>query len=130
MKNIQLRIEGDQAESLSVSLKQFLLEEWNIEAQTIPNTTTTAKDTKVKLGTVLGAISIVLAIPSFLESKMVSSLTQRLQAKQHLEKLIDWSLHHLPEGNTSIWVELEGKPFLLNSENLAEILNNLQDQDT
>jgi hypothetical protein len=125
MNNINLRIESDQAESIATSLKQFIAEEWNIEAKTLPKSTHLEGDQKVELGTALGIISIALSLPGFLESKMVSSLTQRIQAKQNLEKLIDWSLHNLPKDNTSIWVEFDEKPFLLTSENLTKMLNAL-----
>ncbi len=125
MNNINLRIEGDQAESIATSLKQFIAEEWSIEAFLLPKSTQLESGHKVDLGTGLGLISIALSLPGFLESKMVSSLTQRIQAKQNLEKLIDWSLHNLPKDNTSIWVEFDEKPFLLSTDNLTEMLNAL-----
>ncbi len=127
MQQIQIRIEGDQADTCSAALRQFLVEKWDIKPQIIADKALPASDNKIEPGTILGLASIVLSLPGFLESKMVSNLTLRIQAKQRLQTLVDWSLAHLPESNTRIWVELDGKPFLLNADNLAEMLNALSE---
>ena len=75
MDTVQIRIEGDQAEAISASLKQYIEQHWSMDVQAVPTVKQPAKDDK-DLATTLGVISILLGLPGFLESNMVSKLTR------------------------------------------------------
>ena len=131
MDNIQIRVEGSQADPIATSLKQFLTEQLAIEAQVVsPSNQTDTATRKVDAGIALGIVSILIGLPSFFESKTVSSLTRRIKAKEKLNALVDWSLVNLPkDSDTTIWLEINGETVLLNAENLTEMLNALEPSD-
>ena len=85
-----------------------------------------AKDDK-DLATTLGVISILIGLPGVLESNMVSKLTRRIEAKQKLLQLLEWAEQHLTQVNNVLWLEIDGQPFLLNSDRLDEMLDALQE---
>lgn len=126
MDTVQIRIEGDQAEAISASLKQYIEQHWSMDVEAVPTVKQPAKDDK-DLATTLGVISILIGLPGFLESNMVSKLTRRIEAKQKLLQLLEWAEQHLTQVNNVLWLEIDGQPFLLNSDRLDEMLDALQE---
>ena len=127
MGNIRLRIEGEDAEALATSLAVFVKQEWDIDATSTPIKPKEAKAGDKDWGVVLGLIGIVVGLPSFLETEMVSKLTQRIEAKKRIEQLLAWLKEQPPEQKASISLEAtKDKKIKLDLENLTELLDEMQ----
>lgn len=142
MENIRLRIEGDDAKALAASLATFVKDEWDIDARSTPIKPKEAKagdkDWGTGIGIALGIAGVITNLPSFLNSKMLSSLAWRIGAKDDLEKLIAWLEKQPPEQKASISLVIEdnidnieatnnAKQIKLGKAQLTEMLDALQE---
>lgn len=142
MENIQLRIEGEDAEALAASLATFAKDEWGIDATSTPIKPKAAKvgdkDWGTSIGIALGVAGVITNLPGFLNSKMLSSLAWRIGAKDDLEKLIAWLEKQPPEQKASISLVIEdnidnieatnnAKQIKLGKAQLTEMLDALQE---
>ena len=123
MATLQLRVEGENAQQSAELLQQFITDEWGVEANVTTQRPATDHATK-DLGTVLTFIKIIIALPRFLDA--VDDLAQRMQAKERLEALIT-KAQELTDPTQTVWLEVNGIPYPLKTENLVEILNKLEE---
>lgn len=127
MGNIRLRIEGEDAEALAASLAVFVKQEWDIDATSTAIKPKEAKAGDKDWGVGLSLLSIAIGLPSFLETEMVSKLTQRIEAKKRIEQLLAWLKEQPSEQKASISLEAtKDKKIKLDLENLTELLDEMQ----
>ena len=127
MGNIRLRIEGEDAEALAASLAVFVKQEWDIDATSTAIKPKEAKAGDKDWGVGLSLLSIAISLPSFLETEMVSKLTQRIEAKKRIEQLLAWLKEQPSEQKASISLEAtKDKKIKLDLENLTELLDEMQ----
>lgn len=125
MLTIQLRIEGNQAESMALSLQQYVKSEWGIHSPV----TSAGKAAPVQskdLLTTLAIVGCILQIPGFINSS--AELAERIQAKQKLEKLIAWIEKQGTMDGAIFWIDVGGIPYPLRAEQLPDILDALERQ--
>lgn len=126
MGDIAFKIEGEHAEELTASLLIFIKQAWDIEASTKPITPKKTKADDKDWGVVLAIIGIAISLPGFLESDMVSKVTQRIEAKKRLEQLFAWQKEQPAEQKASIYLVVNNQEIKLALEQLTEILDALQ----
>ncbi len=125
MGEIAFRIEGDHAEELAASLLIFVKQTWDIDASAEPIKQKEPKTGDKDWGVILGIIGIAVGLPSFLETEMVSKITQRIEAKKRIEQLLAW-LKEQPEQKTSVYLDINNQEIKLAKEQLTEMLDALQ----
>ena len=131
MSAVQLHLEGKDADKLTQSLEQFLAAEWDVKASAKQAHTSNAEGTKdlvtaaAVVGGVMTFMKFVVLLPKFLDAS--ADLAKRAKAKQRLEQLIAWSEANLTDQSQVLWLEVNGIPYPVKTEQLVEMLDAMQE---
>ncbi len=123
MSAIQIQLEGQNAAQSAEAFQQFLLEQFNINADLCPiSSSEPSAGEKALSDRQIAIIGIALALPGFIND--TTDLVSRIETTKKVEQIINWAKEQQKEFDTRFWwVSDDNKPSDLGKAQGSQLRN-------